>query len=39
MYFGPPTLPQGKIFTMSAPASHAVTTSVGVRAPGHITFD
>ena len=25
---------EGKIFTMSAPASQAVTTSVGVSAPG-----
>src|SRR5438128_7801832 len=34
MYLGPPTGPQGKIFTRSAPACHAVTTSVGVSAPG-----
>src|SRR5438128_11202 len=34
MYFGPPTGPAGKIFTMSAPACQAVSTSVGVRAPG-----
>jgi hypothetical protein len=26
--------PHGKIFTMSAPACHAATISVGVRAPG-----
>src|SRR5205814_10101783 len=39
MYFAPPTLPQGKILTASAPASHAVNTSVGVSAPGQITFE
>ena len=39
MYFGPPTFPAGNIFTTSAPASHAVTTSVGVSAPGQITFE
>src|SRR5258708_4486576 len=39
MYFGPPTFPQGKILTMSAPASHAVTTSEGVTAPGPMTFE
>src|SRR5712691_11568924 len=33
-YFGPPTALQGKTFTASAPACHAVTTSVGVSAPG-----
>ena len=33
-YFAPPTAEQGKIFTMSEPAFHAVMTSVGVSAPG-----
>src|SRR5262245_56763377 len=36
MYFDPPTLSQGNTFTKSDPASHAVTTSVGVSAPGMI---
>src|SRR5262249_51927723 len=39
IYFGPPTLPQGKILTISAPASHAVRTSVGVSAPGQMTLE
>src|SRR5215469_7857918 len=34
MYFGPPTLPTGNIFTARTPASSAAITSVGVRAPG-----
>ena len=33
MYFAPPTVPQGKIFTKSLPAFHAAMTSVGVSAP------
>src|SRR5205814_9284008 len=39
MYFAPPTLPQGNTLTTSAPASHAVKTSVGVSAPGQITLE
>src|SRR5271169_6254978 len=39
MYLAPPTLPQGNTLTTSAPASHAVSTSVGVRAPGQITLE
>src|SRR5215469_7539851 len=39
MYLAPPTLPHGKILTASAPASQAVRTSVGVRAPGHTTLE
>src|SRR5215472_9420008 len=39
IYFAPPTFPQGNTFTTSAPASHAVRTSVGVSAPGQITFE
>src|SRR5215475_13695996 len=38
MYLGPPTGPQGKIFTKSLPDSQAVTTSVGVRAPAIISL-
>src|SRR2546430_7973181 len=38
IYFGPPTSSHGKIFTKSAPASQAVITSVGVRAPGITTL-
>src|ERR1700716_392939 len=33
-YFAPPIALAGNTFTTSAPASHAVTISVGVRAPG-----
>src|SRR2546425_9416726 len=33
-YFGPPTALHGKTLTASAPACQAVTTSVGVNAPG-----
>src|SRR5205823_3213667 len=33
-YFGPPTLPQGKILINLAPSEVAAISSVGVRAPG-----
>src|SRR6266478_3682539 len=36
MYLAPPTCPQGKTFTKSAPAFQAVMTSVGVNAPAII---
>src|SRR5437667_4054599 len=38
MYLAPPTWPQGKIFTKSDPAFHAVMTSVGVKAPAMINI-
>src|SRR5262249_32273757 len=38
MYLGPPTGPQGKIFTKSLPDLHALTTSVGVSAPAIINL-
>src|ERR1700678_3961879 len=38
MYFAPPTVPQGKIFTKSLPAFQALITSVGVSAPLIISF-
>ena len=39
MYFAPPTALHGKTLIASPPACHAVTTSVGVNAPGVITFE
>src|SRR5512133_3606502 len=39
IYFAPPTFPHGNALTTSAPASQAASTSVGVRAPGQITFE
>src|SRR5262249_31961973 len=38
MYPAPPTLAQGKTFTMPAPAFHAAITSVGVSAPAIISL-
>ena len=38
MYFAPPTWPQGKNFTRSEPAFHAVTISEGVNAPASISL-
>src|SRR5215475_12641186 len=38
MYRSPPTGPQGKTLTKSAPDRQAVTTSVGVKAPGSTTI-
>src|SRR5271156_762575 len=38
IYFAPPTVPQGKIFTKSLPAFQAAITSVGVSAPAIINF-
>src|SRR5690349_11566493 len=35
IYRSPPTGPEGNTLTKSAPALHAVTTSVGVNAPGN----
>src|ERR1700733_532679 len=38
MYFAPPTVPHGKIFTKSLPAFQAAITSVGVSAPAMMSL-